>query len=70
LLLSDTSSSFFNKAANGKSARTLVGYLRGELGDDGGAGYRFLRNGRFTSYICAEFYDDVKKIFLYRRVLF
>ncbi|MFU0831329.1 MAG: hypothetical protein ACFWUC_00065 [Oscillospiraceae bacterium] len=61
LLLSDTSGSFFNKAANGKSARTLVGYLRGELGDDGGAGYRFLRNGRFTSYICAEFYDDVKK---------
>lgn len=61
LLLSDTSGSFFNKAANGKSARTLVGYLRGELGDDGGSGYRCLRDGRFTSYICAEFYDDVKK---------
>jgi uncharacterized protein YPO0396 len=61
LLLADTSGSFFNKAANGKSARTLVGYLRGELGDDGGSGYRCLRNGRFTSYICAEFYDDIKK---------
>ena len=61
LLLADTSGSFFNKAANGKSARTLMGYLRGELGDDGGSGYRCLRNGRFTSYICAEFYDDIKK---------
>ena len=61
LLLADTSGSFFNKAANGKSARTLIGYLRGELGDDGGSGYRCLRNGRFTSYISAEFYDDIKK---------
>jgi len=53
--------SFFNKAANEKSARNLKGYLRGELGDDGGAGFRYLREGRFTSYIACEFYDDIKK---------
>lgn len=60
LLLGDTSNHFFNKAANEKSSRTLKGYLRGELGDDGGAGYRYLRSGRFTSYIACEFYDTVK----------
>jgi len=53
--------SFFNKAANEKSARSLKGYLRGELGDDGDAGFRYLREGRFTSYIACEFYDDVRK---------
>jgi len=52
---------FFNKAANEKSARSLKGYLRGELGDDGGAGFRYLREGRFTSYIACEFYDHIKK---------
>jgi len=61
LLLCDTSGSFFNKAANGKSARTLVGYLRGELGDNDASGFRYLRGGRFTSYIVMEFYDDVKQ---------
>ena len=60
LLLGDTSSHFFNKAANDKSSRTLKGYLRGELGDDGGTGYRYLRTGRFSSYIACEFYDTVK----------
>ena len=53
--------SFFNKAANEKSARSLKGYLRGELGDDGDAGFRYLREGRFTSYIACEFYDDARK---------
>lgn len=61
LFLADTSGSYFNKAANGKSNRTLSGYLRGELGDDGDVGVRCLRNGRFTSYIAAEFYDDIKQ---------
>lgn len=61
LFFGDTSGAFFNKAANGRSDRSLVGYLRGELGDDGSTGYRYLRDGRFTSYIAAEFYDDVKK---------
>lgn len=52
---------FFNKAANEKSSRSLKGYLRGELGDDGAAGFKYLREGRFTSYIACEFYDDQKK---------
>jgi len=61
VLLSDTSGSFFNKAASGKGNRTLTGYLRCELGDDEGSGFRYLRDGRFTSYIVLEFYDDIKK---------
>ena len=60
LLLCDTSGSFFNKAANARGNRTLTGYLRGELGDDEDAGFRYLRSGRFTSYIVLEFLDDVR----------
>jgi len=60
LLLGDTSGYFFNKAANERSQRTLKGYLKGEIGDDGDIGFRYLRDGRFTSYICAEFYDHIK----------
>jgi len=57
ILLGDTKG--FNKAALEKSARTLKGYLRGELGDTAD-GFAYLRNGRFSSYIAAEFYDDFK----------
>ncbi len=64
VLYGDTSGSFFNKAANGKGNRTLMGYLRGELGDAEDSGFRYLRNGRFTSYIAFEFYDDVKRKYL------
>jgi len=60
VLLSETSGSFFNKAASGRGNRTLTGYLRGELGDDEESGFRYLRNGRFTSYIVLEFLDDTK----------
>ncbi|HQD42044.1 MAG TPA: SbcC/MukB-like Walker B domain-containing protein, partial [Bacillota bacterium] len=60
LLLGDTSGHFFNKAANEKSARNLKGYLRGEIGDDGDIGFRYLRDGRFTSYIACEFHDHLK----------
>lgn len=60
VLLGETSSSVFNKAANEKSERTIKGYLRGEMEDDGEAGYRYLRNGNFSSYIVLEFHDDVK----------
>lgn len=60
VLLGDTSGAFFNKAASGKGTRTLTGYLRCELGDDEEGGFRYLRNGRFTSYIVLEFYDDIK----------
>lgn len=60
LLLGDTNAHFFNKAANEKSARNLKGYLRGEIGDDGDIGFRYLRDGRFTSYIACEFHDHLK----------
>ena len=60
ILLGDTSGNFFNKAASGRGSRTLKGYLLGELGDDEDSGYRYLRTGRFTSYIALEFYDKEK----------
>ena len=59
LLLGDTTGRSFNKAANEKSGRTLKSYLRGEIGDNDDGTTKFLRNGRFTSYIAMEFYDDV-----------
>ena len=59
VLLGDTTGRYFNKAAMEKSARTLKGYLRGEIGDDSSSEYRYLRNGKFTSYIALEFHDDV-----------
>lgn len=59
ILLGDTSGRFFNKAASEKSSRTLKGYLRGELGDAEDGGFKYLREGRFTSYIALEFYDDL-----------
>lgn len=62
LMLGDANGrNFFNKAANERSARSLKGYLRCELGDDGGAGFKYLREGRFTSYIACEFFDDIKR---------
>jgi len=61
LMLGDTNGQhFFNKAANDRSRRSLKGYLRGEYGDDGGAGFLYLRNGPFSSYIAAEFHDMEK----------
>ena len=59
VLLGDTSGKYFNKAAMDKSARTLKGYLRGEIGDTAEGDFKYLRSGRFTSYIALEFYDDV-----------
>ena len=59
VLLGNTSGNFFNKAASEKSARTLSGYLRGELGDTADGGFKYLRNGRFTSYIALEYHDDL-----------
>lgn len=61
VLLGDTTGRFFNKAAMDKSARTLKGYLRGELSDTMDGGFKYLRNGRFTSYIALEFFDTLKE---------
>jgi len=58
LLLADTTGHYFNKSASDKSSRSLKGYLRGEVGD-GEQGVQYLRNGRFTTYLAAEIYDDV-----------
>ncbi|HZJ89407.1 MAG TPA: SbcC/MukB-like Walker B domain-containing protein [Bacilli bacterium] len=63
VLLGDTSNRFFNKAAAEKSKRTLKGYLRGELGDTLDGGFHYLRDGRFTSYIALEFFDDVQETY-------
>ena len=62
VLLGDTSGRYFNKAAMEKSSRTLKGYLRGELGDTIEGGFKYLRNGRFTSYIALEYFDDVNNV--------
>ena len=61
VLLGDTSGSYFNKAASGRGNRTLKSYLLGELGDDEDSGFRYLRTGRFTSYIALEFFDQEKR---------
>lgn len=58
VLLGDTSGRTFNKAANEKSGRTLKGYLKGEIGDDGEGSFKYLRTGRFSSYIVLEWEDD------------
>lgn len=60
VLLGDTRGNYFNKSASGKSARTLSSYLCGEISDNSEGGFKYLRNGRFTSYVVTEFYDDEK----------
>ena len=57
VLLGDTSGTFFNKAANQKSTRTLQSYLFGEQGDDGEAGFMYKRSGHFMTYVALEFHD-------------
>ncbi len=61
VILGDTTGYFFNKAANDRSNRSLKGYLRGEVAEDGEAGTVYLRNNDFSSYIVLEFYDTVEK---------
>ncbi len=61
VLYGETNGGFFNKAASGKGSRNLLSYLRGEIGDNGDAGYNYLRPDRFTSYIALEFYDEEKE---------
>ncbi len=61
VMLGDTRGNFFNKAANEKGGRTLDGYLKGEISDDGDVGFKSKRNGRFTSYIALEFFDTIER---------
>ncbi|MFC5404310.1 ATP-binding protein [Cohnella soli] len=48
----------FNPAAHDEAKRTLTSYLRGKIGSDDRT---FLRDGDFTTYIAAEFFDDDKR---------
>ena len=61
VMLGSTRGDFFNKAANDKNGRTLDGYLKGEISDDGDIGFKTKRSGRFTSYIALEFFDTVER---------
>ena len=61
LMLGDTTGHFFNKSAHDKSARTLNGYLRCEMGTDEYGNPTYHRKGHFFSYVVAEFFDDVKQ---------
>lgn len=70
VLLGDTSGRTFNKAANEKSGRTLKGYLKGEIGDDGLGSFKYLRSGRFSSYIVLEWYDDLNDKYFLTGIVF
>ena len=58
IILGDTTGHFFNKSAADKSSRSLKGYLKCEIGDNDDGSITYLRNGRFSSYVCLEFFDD------------
>lgn len=70
VLLGDTSGKYFNKAAMDKSARTLKGYLRGEIGDTLEGDFKYLRSGRFTSYIVLEFFDNLHNEYFTMGIVF
>ena len=61
VLMGETRSGAFNRAASKKSERTLKSYLIGSMGEDIENGNKSLREGKdFSTYIVAEFYDDFK----------
>ncbi len=62
VILGDTRGTSFNKAASEKSGRTVLSYLKGEIGGDEQGNKRYIRNGDFASYVALEFYDDINKI--------
>lgn len=62
VVLGDTRGTSFNKAASEKSGRTVISYLKGEIGSDNEGNKKYLRNGDFASYVALEFYDDVNNI--------
>ena len=59
VILGDTRGTSFNKAASEKSGRTVISYLKGEIGSDNDGNKKYLRNGDFASYVALEFFDDV-----------
>jgi uncharacterized protein YPO0396 len=61
VLMGETRSTAFNRAASKKSERTLKSYLIGSMGEDVENGNKSIREGKdFSTYIVAEFYDDNK----------
>lgn len=64
VLMGETRSTAFNRAASKKSERTLKSYLVGSMGEDIENGNKSIRAGKdFSTYIVAEFYDDYKSSF-------
>ncbi len=64
VLMGETRSTAFNRAASKKSERTLKSYLVGSMGEDVENGRKSVREGKdFSTYIVAEFYDDFKSTF-------
>ncbi len=64
VLMGETRSTAFNRAASKKSERTLKSYLIGSMGEDVENGNKSVREGKdFSTYIVAEFYDDFKSDF-------
>jgi uncharacterized protein YPO0396 len=47
----------FNSSAHDDAKRSLISYLRGKVGSDN---QRYLREGDFTTYLMAEFFDEKK----------
>lgn len=64
VLMGETRSTAFNRAASKKSERTLKSYLVGSMGEDIENGNKSLREGKdFSTYIVAEFFDDYKSVY-------
>lgn len=64
VLMGETRSTAFNRAASKNSERTLKSYLIGSMGEDVESGSKSVREGKdFSTYIVAEFYDDFKSSF-------
>ena len=65
VLMGETRSTAFNRAAGKRSERTLKSYLVGSMGEDINSGNKSIREGKdFSTYIVAEFYDDMKSAYL------
>lgn len=61
VILGRTDNSIFNKSANDKTTRDLIGYLKGKYKDG-----TFKRDkGMFSSHLCMEFEDEQHRIYCF-----
>lgn len=58
LFIANMQTAKFNSAAHDDAKRSLMSYLRGKTGNED---QQYLRNGDFSTYIMAEFHDDVSQ---------